>query len=85
MPESQKRLLHGELIGRNAEVSKSKNKSLVGLSGTIIDETKNTLALMTQQGKKAVLIKSEVTINIDGTEIDGEKLQKRPEERVKSK
>ena len=85
MAESLKKLLHGELIGKTAEITKSKNKTLTGLNGKIIDETKNMLTLMTGQEKKVKLIKNEVTIKIDGIEINGEKLQKKPEERIKTK
>jgi ribonuclease P protein subunit POP4 len=31
------------LIGRNIEIVEAKNKSLVGLKGKVVDETKNTL------------------------------------------
>lgn len=71
------------LIGKSIEITKSKNKSLVGIKGKVIDETKNMIILDNQ--KK--LIKSQSTFKIkvknNTYEIDGKVLQTRPEDRIK--
>ncbi|MBL7147386.1 MAG: ribonuclease P protein subunit [Nanoarchaeota archaeon] len=43
------------MIGSPIEITESKNKSLIGLKGNVIDETKNTLTINTKKGiKKAI-------------------------------
>ena len=75
-----KRKLHkSELIGSQLEVIDSKNKSLIGIKGKIIDETKNMFVLDT--GKK--LIKSQIKIKIQKITLNGKKLAIRPEDRLK--
>ncbi|MEK6907515.1 MAG: ribonuclease P protein subunit [Nanoarchaeota archaeon] len=51
----------GKLIGKSIKVIDSKNKTLVNLQGTIIDETKNTITLQTEK-KQIKIIKSQVKI-----------------------
>ena len=46
-------VLH-ELIGLGVKVVKSRDSSQVGIHGTVIDETKNTLLIKTAEGKKIV-------------------------------
>ncbi len=70
------------LIGVSVEVVSSRNPSLVGIAGEVIDETRNTLRLLTPKGVK-VLVKDAVTLNIDGQVIDGDKFIGRIEERIK--
>ena len=50
--------------------------------GRIIDETKNTITIKTEDGEKKVL-KQNAKIEINGKLIDTKKLTKRPEERIK--
>jgi len=82
MNTTKRNLVPLELIGSEAEITKSKNKSLVGIKGKIIDETKNTIKIKTKNQEKMIL-KNHVTIKIDGNEIKGEKLLGRPEDRIK--
>ena len=44
------------MIGSNVEVIESKNKTLVGLKGKVIDQTKNTMTLETKKGIKKIII-----------------------------
>jgi len=53
----------GMLIGKKIKVKNALNKSLLGISGKVIDETKNMLLLQTKKGKKK-LIKKQVEIEI---------------------
>ena len=68
-----------EIIGKKIKVVDSKNKTLVGITGDVVDETKNTITL----GNKKKLLKSHVTLEIDDEIIDGKTLQKKPEDRIK--
>lgn len=68
-----------ELIGKRIKVIKSVNKAYIGITGTVIDETKNMLTL--DDGRK--LIKENITIEIDGTVLDGKYIVGRPENRIK--
>ena len=80
------RLIKGELIGLSAKVISSKNAANIGLQGTVVDETKNTLVIQTSDGKKK-LIKQNCVFELDaGNEkvrVEGRILAKRPEERIK--
>lgn len=75
----------GEIIGLTIIITQSKNKTLVGLQGKIVDETKYMITIKTSKGDKK-LIKKEIKFQIiDGKmiEIDGSKLVGRPEDRIK--
>jgi ribonuclease P protein subunit POP4 len=70
------------LIGQDAEVIDAKNKTLIGIKGTITDETKNTLEISTKKGNKKI-IKGQVTIRTDEKTIEGKSIQGRTETRIK--
>ncbi len=82
MPKS---VLKEELIGQEMTVVDADNPSLVGIRGTIVDETKNTLVVENGKGTKT-LIKNQIrfTVKKDGKriEIDGKKISQRPEKRL---
>jgi len=70
------------LVGETAEITEAKNKTLVGVKGRIIDETKSTITI--QEGKKTKkIIKEQVKITINGKTIDGNTIIGRPETRIK--
>ncbi len=71
----------GELIGSDIEIIGSKNKTLMGIKGKIIDETKNTLTIKNITIKK--VLKSHITFKINGKTIEGKNIKKRPEDRIK--
>jgi len=76
-----------EFIGTEAKVSKSTHPGYVGISGKIIDETRNTFTIL-HEGKRKKVIKDSTFFNFkfsDGTilEIDGKILVGRPEDRLK--
>ena len=68
----------GEWIGVAAKIHYNKNV----FEGKIIDETKNTIIIKTQEGEKKIL-KQNAKIEINGKLIDGKKITKRPEDRIK--
>ena len=43
------------IIGSNIEIIESKNKTLVGLKGKVIDQTKNTITMETKKGSKKII------------------------------
>jgi RNase P/RNase MRP subunit p29 len=58
-------------IGKSLEIKSSKNQSLIGLCGTIVDETKFSFMLKCKDSKKIILKKDSVFL-IDNTPITGE-------------
>ena len=75
-----------ELIGLDAEVVQATCPTLVGTRGRIVDETKNTLRIMT--GKKEIIVPKQGTrfrlsSQDVATDIDGDGIMHRPEERIK--
>ena len=83
-----KDVLKYELIGIDAEIVDAKNKSLIGIKGKIIDETKNTITIETQDTTKKIL-KEQVTIKMKIQNkiaiVNGEKLVARAEDRIKKR
>jgi ribonuclease P protein subunit POP4 len=81
-------MLKHEFIGRQLEIVKSSNKTLVGVKGKIIDETKNTFDIETAEDIKRVL-KNVVFVKINfgakNAVVDGKLLVARPEDRLKKK
>ena len=69
------------LIGRSIMVENSPNSSLMGLKGTIRDETEYTFLIETEKGMKCVL-KHVATFTIEGKCFlkDGRHLVRKPEE-----
>ncbi|MBM3200532.1 ribonuclease P protein subunit [Candidatus Woesearchaeota archaeon] len=79
-------IVRSELIGLEAEIVDAENKSLIGMKGLIVDETKNMLAIESDGMVKRV-VKSQVTLKIlfqgQTFQIDGKVLVRRPEDRLK--
>jgi ribonuclease P protein subunit POP4 len=77
---------HG-FIGLKARVAKSSNPSCLGVTGTIIDETRNTFVMMCRSGRKTVAKSHSVfRFSLPDTtvvEVEGTALLGRPEERLK--
>jgi ribonuclease P protein subunit POP4 len=76
-----------EFIGRHAEITGRNRSRNVSMSGTVIDETRNTFSVLTQGRRKSVIKESgvfrfelsdEVMVEIDGRLLVG-----RPENRLK--
>ena len=71
------------LIGKKITIAESNNKSLEGVRGKVVDETKNTITIIDEKNKEKKIIKNQVKIEVNGTIIDGKKITKRIEERIK--
>lgn len=73
------------LIGSQASVTTSQNKSLIGITGTVMDETKNMVTLLTDRGSRMVPKSSNIWEVRHGDEtirLDGVSISKRFHERV---
>ena len=80
-------ILSHEIIGLNAKVLESSNRTLINASGRVVGETKNTIIIRTKSGLKKVIAKSTAkrirfklpfgTCFINGIELIG-----RPEDRI---
>lgn len=75
-----------EFIGKKIRIIRSNNESLVGKEGMIVDESKNTIDIISKE-KTEKIIKSQVWLFFvdEGEILDGKKLTKRPHERLKMK
>jgi ribonuclease P protein subunit POP4 len=79
----KKHMFPDELIGEEVKVVESRNKSNLGLTGKIVDETKSTLTIQSE-GQTKMIMKNNVTIELtNGQVIKGTNLSKRPDERIK--
>ncbi len=53
MYDNRNIVLH-ELIGLKAKVADSRDRTQKGISGTVVDETKNTLIILTKEGTRRI-------------------------------
>ena len=77
----------GMLIGKEIVVLACKDKTITGIQGKVLDETKNTLLVLTPQMRQLRIPKSIVTISLEARPsnltLDGAKLIGTPAERIK--
>jgi ribonuclease P protein subunit POP4 len=83
-------LVQQEFIGLKAKVVKSSNLDMMGITGKVVDETRNTFIISNNDGEKKVIIKDTAVFEFviaDGTivEIDGKVIMGRPEDRIKKR
>jgi RNase P/RNase MRP subunit p29 len=76
--------LQDEFIGKKLKIIKTTMKQQQNMEGTIINETKNTFTILTKNGEKKIL-KNKKEFIINETKINGDKIKKKPEERIKIK
>jgi len=83
---SPQNVLRHELIGLDVLVARASNPGHVGVSGRIIDETRNTLVILTGRGEKRIPKRFSVfRLRLpDGTtvDVDGSSLETQPERRI---
>ena len=77
-----------ELIGLNITICESKDPTLIGLEGKIVDETQNMLIILTKKNKTKKIVKENSTFKFrisdeKNVKIAGKLLKGRPEERMK--
>ena len=81
-------ILRHELIGLQCKVVYSKNKSQIGIAGRVINETRNTITLITTKKTKKIPKKDtifQVQLNKKKVDIKGNFLIAKPEDRIKKK
>lgn len=88
MSRTAENLVMHEFIGLWVRVSMSSDPGKKGLSGLVMDETRNTLLVETKNGERKVLPKKECVFRFtlpDGAvvEVDGKAIVSRPEDRTK--
>lgn len=69
------------ILRRQAAVAGSSNRCMVGLNGTVIDETKHMLVLQTAKGPRRIP-KQGSTLLVGGQYVSGEELRGRLHERL---
>ncbi len=77
-----------EFIGLHTEIIQSSNPQIIGLNGSIIDETKSMFRINTKNGTKSIAkSKNSWRFSIEGKDmvIDGSKIAKRPFDRIGGK
>jgi ribonuclease P protein subunit POP4 len=83
---NEKKLAREELIGLKVKIKECKDKSWIGKTGFIVDETKNTF-LIEVDNKKKKIAKNIATFEFEYEDkkviLDGSKISYRPEDRIK--
>ena len=80
-------ILSHEIIGLNAKVLESSNRTLINESGRVVGETKNTITIRTKSGLKKVIAKNTAKrirfkLPFGVCFINGIELIGRPEDRI---
>ena len=74
--------IHMPWLSRNLTVVDSLDPTLVGLTGTVLEETRRTIRVLTDSGRVR-LAKIVITFRIDSGElIEGSSVTQRPEDRI---
>ena len=77
-----------EFIGLNTQITNSSNQQVIGLNGTIINETKSMFTLNTEKGMKMIpKLTNDWGFSIKGKNliVKGTTITKRPYERIGAK
>ena len=77
-----------EFIGLDTEITQSTNSQVIGLNGTIINETKSMFTLNTEKGTKMIpKLTNDWGFSIKGKNliVKGRTITKRPHERIGAK
>jgi len=77
-----------EFIGLNTQIVESSNQQVIGLNGTIINETKSMFTINTKRGNKNIAKSTsnwKFSISGQNTIVNGSKIAKRPFERIGAK
>ena len=82
-------LVRHELIGLTARIVEARNRQVVGTSGKVVDESRNTLTLEVR-GRERSFPKGECIFEFripsgKRVRVDGKLLVARPEDRIKKK
>jgi ribonuclease P protein subunit POP4 len=88
-PVTPRNILRHELIGLNVTVRRANSRTIRGVRGVIVDETRNTLTVNGRRGQ-VMIPKNIATFRFDlpngvRVDVDGERLVAKPENRLKTK
>ena len=87
MPITPKNLVYHELIGLGVRVIRSRCRGYRGISGVVVDETRNTLVIEGGDGKRRRVVKDACLFHFRlptgcVVAVDGRVLVGRPEDRL---
>ena len=71
-----------EFIGENVQISYHSDPSLCGVSGMIVDETRETIVIESE-GVRKVISKRPAKFMFEDGEVLGSKIAYRPQDRIK--
>jgi len=80
--------IRDEFIGEQVEIVSSSNRQFLGLTGKIVDETRDSFKILVNKRnfkEFKVIFKKGNTFKIGGFLVQGIKIAKRPEDRIKLK
>jgi RNase P/RNase MRP subunit p29 len=80
--------IRDEFIGEQVEILGSNNRQLIGLTGKIIDESRDSFRILVNKRnfkEFKMIFKKGTTFKIGGFTVQGIKIAKRPEDRIKLK
>jgi ribonuclease P protein subunit POP4 len=78
--------IHMPFLARNISIVDSNDPTLVGIQGKVLEETRNTIIIQTQNGEKT-FAKDVIQFILDSEKevIDGATVTQRPEDRINRK
>ena len=71
-----------EFIGENVQISYHSDPSLCGVSGMIVDETRETI-IIEAEGDRKIISKRPARFMFEDGEVLGSKIAYRPQDRIK--
>jgi ribonuclease P protein subunit POP4 len=80
--------IRDEFIGEQVEIIRSNNRQLMGITGKIVDETRDTFKVLVNKRnfkEFKMILKKGNTFKIGGFTVQGIKIIKKPEDRIKLK
>ena len=80
--------IRDEFIGEQVEIVTSNNRQLIGLTGKIMDETRDAFKVLVNKRnfkEFKMILKRGNTFKIGGFMVQGIKIAKKPEDRIKLK
>ena len=80
--------IRDEFVGEQVEIVNSNSRQLLGLTGKIVDETRDTFKVLVNKRnfkEFKIILKRGNTFKIGSLIVQGAKIAKRPEDRIKLK
>jgi RNase P/RNase MRP subunit p29 len=81
----QVNLVDKPFIGNTLSVREAANAHYVGITGTVVDETKYAFRVQTHLGEEKLILKKGTVFLINGKLIPGRDIEKRLEDRIKNR